>query len=144
MANPPNTAVLATRLPDDQWSNKDGDGGANGPFKSANNAMDGSGTFLTVFTADVDNGGRVRFLRAKAAGSNVQSVLRIWIEDSAGTTRVLHEEQTLPQTTASANSGLQPVEVPLNIDLAPGQKLKCTLGTTVAAGWYLSVIGGKY
>jgi hypothetical protein len=35
-------------------------------------------------------------------------------------------------------------ELPLNFALPAGYVLNVTLGTTVAAGYFVSVIGGKY
>jgi hypothetical protein len=57
---------------------------------------------------------------------------------------ILYDEITLAATTASLNSALPTYELPLNFALPPGYKLNVTLGTTVAAGYYISVIGGKY
>ena len=46
---------------------------------AANTAMDGTGTVVTIFTADATNGGRCDEIRFKAAGTNVTTVARIFI-----------------------------------------------------------------
>ena len=107
----------------------------------ANNAL--------VFTADATNGGFVRSIKCKAAGTNVASVARFFINNgsanSSATNNVFFTEQALPATTASAtaNTG-NDIEVPFFIALPPGFRIYVGLGTAVAAGWFFTPIGGKY
>ena len=113
---------------------------------TANVAKDGTGTVLTSFTAGAD-GGFVQRIRFRAAGTNVATVARVFINDGAGVlaaNSILYDEITLAATTLSEVSALPVYELPLNFALPPGYKLNITLGTTVAAGYYVSVIGGKY
>ena len=109
--------------------------------------MDGTGTPLTVFTAG-SNGSYVQRLIARPVGTNVASVLRVFINNgSSNATQAnncLIAEVTLGPSTASAVASLQPVELPLNFALPAGYKIMVTLGTTVAAGYRVSVIGGDY
>jgi hypothetical protein len=109
--------------------------------------MDGTGTVLTVFTAGA-SGSYVQRLIARAVGTNVASVLRIFLNNgSANSTQannVLIGEVTLPATTASAVAALQPIEWPMNFALPAGYKINAALGTTVAAGYRLSCLGGDY
>ena len=143
-----NTAPIFTLAPDIQWGAADGNGGSAGPLLTANTARDGTGTVLTVFTADATNGGYVQKLIARAVGTNTASVLRVFINNGSTNStianNILIAEITLAATTASAVAALQPYEVPLNFALPAGYKINVTLGTTVAAGYFISVIGGKY
>jgi hypothetical protein len=115
---------------------------------TANTAKDGTGTVHTAFTADATEGGYVYSLVARAAGTNVATVLRVFINNGStnGTAanNILRWELTLPATTLSEVAALANYEIPLNIALPAGYKINCTIGTTVAAGYYLSVNGGKY
>lgn len=143
-----NTAPIYTLLGDIQWGAADGNGGTAGPLKTANTNKDGTGTVLTVFTADATNGGYVRALRARAAGTNVASVLRVFINNGSTNAtianNVLFDEMTLSATTLSEVSATPLYELPLGFALPPGFKLNVALGTTVAAGYFVDVTGGKY
>jgi hypothetical protein len=135
-----NTQPIFSSLGDIQW-------GATA-ITTANTAKDGTGTVLNVFTADATNGGFVQRIRFRAAGTNIATVARVFINNgSANSTpanNILYDEITLAATTLSEVSALAVYELPLNFALPPGYKLNVTLGTTVAAGYYVSVIGGKY
>jgi hypothetical protein len=114
----------------------------------ANTAKDGTGTVLTVFTADPVNGGYVQKIRARSAGTNIQTVLRVFI-NNGGTNatpanNILFDEITLNATTLSEVAALGLFELPLHFALNPGYVINCTIGTSVAAGWYISVVGGAY
>jgi hypothetical protein len=115
---------------------------------TANTAKDGTGTVLTVFTADATEGSYAYKLRARPAGTNVATVLRIFINNGStnatAANNILFDEITLPATTLSEVAALAMYEVPLNIALPPGYKINVTIGTTVAAGYYVSVVGGLY
>jgi hypothetical protein len=135
-----NTAPIFSSLGDIQW-------GAT-VLTTLNTAKDGTGTVLNVFTADATNGGFVQRIRFRSAGTNIATVARVFINNgSANSTpanNILYDEITLAATTLSETSALAVYELPLNFALPPGYKLNVTLGTTVAAGYYVSVIGGKY
>lgn len=143
-----NTAPIFTRLADIQWGSADGNGGAAGPLKTQNTALDGTGTVLTVFTADGTNGGFVQRLIARSAGSNIATVLRVFINNGSTNATVANNiliaELSLAATTAIANAAIQDFQLPLNLALPAGYKINVTLGTTVSAGYCISVIGGKY
>ena len=114
---------------------------------TANTAKDGTGTVLTVFTANVD-GGFVQRIRFRSAGTNIATVARVFINNgstnaTAGN-NILYDEITLAATTLSEVAALAVYELPLNFALPAGYVLNVTLGTTVAAGYFVSVIGGKY
>jgi len=114
---------------------------------TANTAKDGTGTVLTVFTANVD-GAFVQRIRFRSAGTNIATVARVFINNGSTNAtpanNILYDEITLAATTLSEVAALPVYELPLNFALPAGYVLNVTLGTTVAAGYYVSVIGGKY
>jgi len=56
----------------------------------------------------------------------------------------LFGEVSLPVTTATATAATVDIDYPMNFALPPGFKVLAGLGTTVAAGWALTAIAGKY
>jgi len=134
-----NTAPIFSIAGDIEW-------GATA-LTTQNTAKDGTGTVLTVFTADVD-GAFVQRIRFRAAGTNIATVARVFINNGStnatAANNILYDEITLAATTISEVAAQPVYELPLNFALPPGYKLNVTLGTTVAAGYYVSVIGGKY
>lgn len=137
---PANTVPIVSRAPDIQW-------GAT-LLATANTAKDGTGTVLTAFTADATNGGFVQRIRWRAAGTNIATVGRVFINNGSTNAtpanNILWDEITLAATTLSEVAALAIYELPLNFALPAGYKINCTIGTTVAVGFYVSVIGGKY
>lgn len=117
------------------------------PVTTANTAKDGTGTVLTVFTAGAD-GSFVQRLRFRAAGTNVATVARVFINNGStnatAANNVLFDELTLAATTLSETAALANYELPLNIVLPAGYTINVTIGTTVAAGYYVSAVGGDY
>lgn len=123
-------------------------------LQTANTAKDGTGTVVTIFTAGAD-GGRVDRIRSKAAGTNVATVLRVFINNgSANSTpanNILYAEKTIAATTLSEVAALLTNELPDTTDttafpivLPAGYVINVTIGTTVAAGLYVSAIGSSY
>lgn len=135
-----NTKPIFTGVPDIQWGVT--------LITAANTAKDGTGTVLTCFTADTTDGGFVSRIRFRPAGTNVATVARIFINNGSTNAtpanNILFDEITLSATTLSEVAALPLYEVPLNFALPAGYKINVTIGTTVAAGYYVSVIGGKY
>ena len=135
-----NTAPIFSIAGDVQWGTT--------AITTFNTAKDGTGTVLTVFTADTSNGGFVQRVRFRAAGTNIATVARVFINNgltnSTPSNNILFDEITLAATILSEVAALTVYELPLNFALPAGYKLNITLGTTVAAGYYVSVIGGKY
>lgn len=143
-----NTSPIYSAFGDIQWGAADGNAGTAGPLKTANTAKDGTGTVLTCFTSDATNGGFVQRIRFRAAGTNVATVTRVFINNGSTNAtlanNVLWDEITLSATTLSETSALQTYELGLNFVLPAGYKINVTLGTSVSAGYFVSVIGGKY
>lgn len=144
---PANTAPIFSLRGDAQWGSVDGNGGAAGPLKTANAAMDGTGTVLTVFTASAE-GGWVEDLILVAAGTNIASVARVFLNNGATNATLANNaqigQQGLPATTAVANAANPTVRIPIRMALPAGFKINITLGTTVAAGWIISANGNRY
>ena len=135
-----NTSPIFPLAPDIQW------GAA--AITTANTAKDGTGTVVTVFTADATNGGRVKKVIARAIGTNVATVLRIFVNNGSTNAtpgnNVLIAEMTLSATTLSEVAALASYELPLDLDMPAGYKLNATIGTTVSAGYMLSAVGSKF
>lgn len=107
-----------------------------------------SANHVLVFTSDATNGSYIDRLRFKAEGSNVTTVARIYINNGStnGTAanNSFYGEVTLPATTASNTAATSEVDYPMGFALKPGFRIYVGLGTTVAAGWKVTPIGGKY
>lgn len=135
-----NTAPIFTLIPETQW-------GATA-ITTANTAKDGTGTVLTVFTAGATDGSYVQRVRFRPSGTCVQTVARLFINNGAtnatAANNILFDEITLSAITGSETAAQPSFEIPLNFALPAGYKLNVTIGTTVAAGWYVSAIGGDY
>lgn len=118
------------------------------PLQTANTAKDGTGTVHVAFVADAVNGGRIERLKAQGIGTNVATVLRIFINNggtnTVATNNVLFVEQTIAATTLTETAGVNGNEVILNLALPAGYRILCTIGTTIAAGLMITGIGGKY
>jgi len=82
---------------------------------AANTAKDGTGTVATVFTADATNGSRVEKIVAKALGTNVASVLRVFLNNgltnATPANNTMLADVSLPATTLSEVAGIAPVEI---------------------------------
>lgn len=135
-----NTAPIFPRTPQVEWAQ---------PVLAANTTTDlTSGTIYQVFAADATEGSRVDYLQIMALGTNVATVLRVWINNGATTAtaanNVMHKNITLPATTLSQTAQLTEQQVNLDLSLPPGYKLYVTLGTAVAAGYGVTAVGGKY
>jgi hypothetical protein len=143
-----NTSPIFPLVPSIQWGAADGNGGAAGPLKTANTAKDGTGTVLTVYTVHATDSSRVDYLKVRAAGSNVATVLRIFINNGLTNATVgnntLFMERTIPATTLSEVAELADIMIPLDISPTPGHKINVTIGTSVAAGLWISGVGGHY
>lgn len=132
---------------------------------TANTAKDGTGTVGTLVTAvaaPTGTGFRVDTIKLRPLGTNVASVLRIFINNgSANSTPAnnsLMFEVSLPATTLTEVAALSDIAIVFNtasyasgvtnsqpqLVLPPGYKLNLTVGTTVAAGWQVTVVGGEY
>lgn len=122
-----------------------------GPVLTAmtGNAYDGTATqVVLVFTADATNGGYVQRLRMKAAGTNIATVARVFLNNGSAPTSAANNdfygEVSLPAITATATAATVDIDYPMNIALPPGWRIYVGVGTTVASGWFVTAIAGAY
>jgi len=136
---PANVNPIFTLVPKTDW-------GPNA-ITTANTAKDGTGTVLTVFTAGAD-GSYVQRVRFRPSGTSVQTVARLFINNGStnatAANNILFDEITLSAIAISETAAQPSFEIPLNFALPAGYKLNITIGTSVAAGWYVSTVGGNY
>jgi hypothetical protein len=140
---PANTNPIFSALGSVQW---------NPTFlTNANTAKDGTGTVASIFTGNAtgNNAGNfVQKLLARSLGTNVATVLRVFINNGSVNTiaanNSLIAEMTLPATTISELAAQPDYVLPLNFAIPPGFKINCTIGTAIAAGYAITIIGGEY
>lgn len=134
-----NVTPIFTKTPHTGWGTT--------ALATANTAVDGTGTQLAVFTAGA-NGSFCQRIRFRPAGTNIATVARVFINNGASSAtpanNILWDEITLSATTASSVAALATYELPMNFPIAAGYVINVTTATTVAAGYYVSLIGGDY
>ena len=144
-----NTNPIFPLIPVNSWVSGPAANAAT-PGVTANTTKDlTSGTIYgPIETAGAVEGSRLDFIKVRALGTNVATVIRIWINNGAATTtatnNTLYLERTLSATTVSETSELPDIILPLNISLAAGYRVYATFGTAVAAGFHLTAVGGDY
>jgi hypothetical protein len=116
---------------------------------TASNDYTGIGAnYSLIFTADATNGSFIQRIRFKAGGTNTASVARIMLNNGStpGTAanNCFYGEVSLPGTTAIATAATIDIDYPMGFALPPAFRIYFGLGTTVAAGWCATVIGGNY
>jgi hypothetical protein len=136
---PANTLPIFTSVPEIQW-------GISATTANTTKTLT-SGTIYPIFTGGT-NGSFVQRMRFRTLGTNVVTVARVWINNgqttTTGTNNTLWDEVTLPATTVSEVAAQTPIEIPLNFALPANYVLYVTIGTSVAAGYDITVIGGDY
>lgn len=137
---PANAQPIFSKIGDIQW------GAA--AITAANTAKDGTGTVTTIFTADITNGGLVDDIVIAPIGTNVQTVLRVFINNGSTNAtpanNVLIDEVVLPATTLTETDLMGIFRCSINRALPPGYKINVVLATAIAAGVMVSANGGKY
>jgi hypothetical protein len=117
------------------------------PLQTANTAKDGTGTLSTVCTMGAD-GGRVDYIRVRATGTNVATVLRVFINNGSSnatpTNNTLFTEATIAATTLSEVAALAETTIQLDLPLPAGYKIMVTNGTTIAATLAVSAVYADY
>ena len=120
------------------------------PGVTANTTKDlSSGTnYGPIFTGKAVDGSRLDFIKVRALGTNVATVIRIWVNNGSATTtaanNALYLERTLSATTVSETAENPDVILPLSISLPATYRIYATFGTAVAAGYHLTAVGGDY
>lgn len=114
---------------------------------AANTAKDGTGTVTTVYTAGAD-GGFINKLVVKPIGTNVATVVRVFINNGGANTTAANNtyltDATIPATTLTEVAAQTEVSIPINIPIPASYKINVTLGTAVAAGVQITAVGGSY
>jgi hypothetical protein len=107
-----------------------------------------AGTIYGPIITGGTNGTRVDFIKSRSLGTNVATVMRIWINNGSVTTtaanNTLYMERTLSATTVSQTAEQPDIMIPLSIAIPSGYRIYATFGTAVAAGFHLTAIGGDY
>ena len=133
-----NTTPIVPATPEIQW----------GTISAANTAKDGTGTVVTVFTADATNGSYVASIAVRALGTNVASVLRVFVNNGSANSTAANNslvyEHSLPATTLTEVAATAHNEIPIARALPAGYKLNVTLGTAVSAGYQVTAFGGDF
>jgi hypothetical protein len=118
-----------------------------GKLTAANINYDGTGTVVELFEAGI-NGSRIDSIKVKPLGTNVATVLRLFVNNGSDPAtpdnNSLIFELTLPETTASQVASLAEYQEVLDIAIPTGYKLYGSLGTEVASGYQVTVFGGDY
>ena len=118
-----------------------------GKITTANIAKDGTGAQVNVLVAGV-NGTRVDSLKVRSLGTNVATVVRVFInnggDSTIATNNTLYKECTIAATTVSEISELIDNVIDMSISIPAGYKINCTIGTSVAAGVQVTCVGGNY
>ncbi len=124
---------------------------------TANTAKDGTGTVVTCFTAGAE-GSRIDQISVRALGTNIQTVLRLFVNNGSDPTTAANNtlvyEKTILATTLSEITELLNYDliltkntyetIPVIPFLPNGYKIMATIGTTIAAGIKVTVFGGDY
>lgn len=128
-----------------------------GSLNAANTAKDGTGTVSILFTAGA-NGSKVDQIKARAKGTNVATVLRLFVNNgqdpAVAANNTLVHETTIAATTLSEAAALADNDITVTKNttetacpipyLPAGYKLLATVGTAVAAGLQVTVWGADY
>jgi hypothetical protein len=144
-----NTAPVFPKVPAVTWVSGTA-ATAGTPGLTANTTTDlTAGTIYgPIETAGAVEGSRLDFIKVRALGTNVATVIRIWINNGSVTgtaaNNTLYLERTLSSTTVSQTSEQPDIILPLNISLPAGYRVYATFGTAVAAGFHLTAVGGDY
>lgn len=120
------------------------------PGLTANTTTDlTSGTnYGPIFTGKAVDGSRLDFIKVRSLGTNVATVIRIWINNGSATgtaaNNSLYLERTLSATTVSQTAEQPDIILPLNLSVPAGYRIYATFGTAVAAGFHLTAVAGDY
>lgn len=145
---PANTDPIFPLIPFTSWNTA--------PLTTANTAKDGTGIVALLATGGAV-GSRIDQIKIQPLGTNVATVMRFFINNgqvntSADNNALIHEV-TCPSTTLSEVAELVDIDVVISKggDVVPpvqtlpaGYRLYATVGTTVSAGFKVTVAGGDY
>lgn len=142
---PANTAPIYTLTPDTTTDNATGM--PQGKTTAAAD-YDGAGANNFLMHTAGANGSYIRTVIAKAKGTNVATVCRLYVNNGLTNGTAANNgfagEINLPATTASATAGTAEIEFPMEFAIKATHRLYGGLGTAVAAGWVFTVVAGQY
>lgn len=144
-----NTSPIFPLVPVNSWVSGAAANAAT-PGVTANTTKDlTAGTIYgPIFTGKAVDGSRLDFIKLRTLGTNVATVIRIWINNGSATgtaaNNALYLERTISATTVSETAENPDIILPLNISLEAGYRIYATFGTVVAAGYHLTAVGGDY
>jgi hypothetical protein len=120
------------------------------PVTAAANDFTGAGANNVLVHTAGPQGSYVGVIRCKAAGTNVASLVRFFLNNGSANTTAANNsfigELALPITTASATAVTGPeIDYILpRVALPPGFRIYAGLATAVSAGWIFTPIAGQY
>lgn len=115
---------------------------------AANTNFDGTGTVATVFTADATNGSKVETVTFTHMGTNIATVLRIFVNNGSTNATAANNsliyETTMAAYSASQTAASTQVIWQGNVYLPAGYKLNVTTGTGIASGVMVNAQGSDF
>lgn len=118
-----------------------------GNLTTGTNTYDGTSGTTLLMTAG-SNGSIIKAIEAEAAGTNVETVARVFLNNGSTTgtasNNALIYQAFLYSTTATAVAATGHVTIPLNLTIPASYKLYIVLATTVSAGWNFTAFYGDY
>lgn len=144
-----NTAPIFPLIPKVTWVSGAA-ATAGTPGLTANTSKDAaSGTIYgPIFTADATDGSRLDFIKVRALGTNVATLMRVFVNNGSVTTtaanNALFIERQIAATTVSETAEQPDIIVPMNISLPASYRIYVTFATVVAAGFHVTGVGGDY
>lgn len=114
---------------------------------AANTNLDGTGTVALAFTAGA-NGSKVEKIILQHLGTNVDTIVRIFMNNSltngtAANNSLVLEVDTAANVVSQVAASLR-YEIQVDLVLPAGYKLNCTTGTAIASGVQVTCMGGDY
>ena len=100
--------------------------------------------YYRIWVGNVTNG-QFHFFTS-TTNSYTQTTTEGTIRDPSNSlnNNMFYGEVSLPTTTAATATATADVDYPMNIAIGAGHRIVVGLGTTVAAGWQCTAIGGDY
>lgn len=147
---PANTSPIFPLVPKVAWNT--------GALTAANTAKDGTGAVVDIMPVVGVNGARIDQILIRPLGTNVATVLRLFVNNgganTTATNNALIHEITMPATTVSETASIAGIDVAIAKDegkfavvipyLPAGYKIFATIGTAVAAGFKITTHYGEY
>ncbi len=138
-----NQAPIFPKTPINSWT---------APLTLANTTVNGDLSIgnpaILLFTANASTGSRLDYIRVRALGTNVATVLRVFVNNGStiatAANSSLFTEVTIAATTLIQTAALAETTLQLDLVLQAGYKIYLTIGTAVSAGLVVAAFGGDY